>query len=127
MKTVASWIQVAAPEGMLGKSLNLLHERLEELQYSLLASGIPKNFFALHKYPGSRVASRHRVETENVSHERLSPNTCSKKSDVPEHHSDTSQVFRCSQNSCVNDHEQSALSLALTYSIPGILASFNAK
>ena len=28
-------------------------------QYSLSASGIPKNFFALHEYLGSRVASRH--------------------------------------------------------------------
>ena len=59
--------------------------RVTDLQYSGSASGIPKNFFALHKYPGSRVASRHRVETENVSHERLFPNTCSKKSDVPVH------------------------------------------
>ena len=121
------------------------------------ASGIPKNFFALHKYPGSRVASRHRVETDNVSHERLFSNTCSKKSDVPVH-------FLVRKNSCavfnsmsfvlwrsrtvrsvsslttvthlkysaaakraVSMIKQSALSLTLTYSNPGILASFNAK
>ena len=120
----------------------------------MLASGIPKNFFALHKYP---VASRHRVETENVSHERLFPNTCNKKSDVPVH-------FLVRKNSCavfnsmsfvlwssrtirsvsypttvthlkysaaakraVSKIKQSALSLPLTYYIPGILSSFNAK
>ena len=121
------------------------------------ASGIPKNFFALHEYPGSRVASRHRVETENVSHQRIFPNICIKKSDVPVH-------FLVQKNSCavfnsmsfvlwssrtirsvsspttvthlkysaavkraVSMIKQSALSLALTYSIPVILASFNAK
>ena len=63
----------------------LSSNRVTDLQYSVSASGIPNNYFALHKYPGSRVAYRHRVETENVSHERLFPNTCSKKSDVPVH------------------------------------------
>ena len=29
MKTVASWIKVAETRGMLGESLNLLHDRLE--------------------------------------------------------------------------------------------------
>ena len=76
MKTVASWIQVAAPGGLLGKRLNLLHKkfggrvsaaiteatstalgtllssnRVADLQYSVSALGIPKNFFALNKYP----------------------------------------------------------------------------
>ena len=122
--------------------------RVTDPQYSVSASRIPKNFFALHKYPGSRVASRHRVETENESHERLFPKTCSKKSNVPVH-------FLVRKNSCavfnsmsfvlwssrtirsvssptthlkysaaakraVSMIKQSALFLALPYFIPGI-------
>ena len=130
--------------------------RVTDLQYSVSASGIPNNFFALHKYPGSRVASRHRVETENVSHERLYPNTCSKKSDAPVHFlvrkyscavfnsisfvmwssrtirsvlsptTVTHLKYSAAAKRAVSMIKQSALSLALTCSIPGILASFNA-
>ena len=71
----------------------LSSNRVTYLQYSVSASRIPKNFFALHKYHGSRVASRHRVETDNVSHELFFPNTFSKKSDVPVH-------FLVQKNSC---------------------------
>ena len=71
----------------------LSSNRVTYLQYSVSASRIPKNFFALHKYPGSGVASRHRVETDNVSHELFFPNTFSKKSDVPVH-------FLVQKNSC---------------------------
>ena len=173
MKTVARWIQVAAPGGMLGKvggrvyvpiteatstalGTLLSSNRVTDLQYSVSASGIPNNFFALHKYPGSRVASRHRVETENVSHERLYPNTCSKKSDVPVHFlvrkyscavfnsisfvmwssrtirsvlsptTVTHLKYSAAAKRAVSMIKQSALSLALTCSIPGISASFNA-